>query len=124
MYIYNDIVFPKGLSTSIRFRWLKPRAILKIPYAKQNIACGFNRRTQRISITIISFAEIDIYNNTSPVVETTGYIENTTRKAKYSLRFQPQGQCISTMIYFGRLIDLDKSPVVETTGYIEIPHKR
>jgi hypothetical protein len=67
--------------------WLKPRVLLKYHTQKQNIACGFNRRTQRISITIIRFAEIDIYNNTSPVVETTSYIENTTHKAKYSLRF-------------------------------------
>jgi len=39
--------------------WLKPRAILKIPHTKaKNITCGFNHRTQRISITIIRFTEL------------------------------------------------------------------
>jgi hypothetical protein len=50
-------------------------------HKKQNIACGFNRRTQRISATILNPERL-MGIDTFPGVETTGYIENTTHKSK------------------------------------------
>ncbi|WP_127338877.1 hypothetical protein [Flavobacterium cupreum] len=58
--------------------------------ARENIACGFNRRTTSISLSIIDLVSglLKMPIDTFPVVETTGYIPNIARE-KYCLRFQP-----------------------------------
>jgi hypothetical protein len=62
---------------------VKTTGYIEIPHTKaKNIACGFNRRTQRISIAMITLSRINLLKTYSPWLKPRAILKYHAKKAK------------------------------------------